>query len=220
MVTIPSPSGHSYIFFYFNLDEAVTKGLEFELRKSLGFIAPGSTILSNIFVTVNATFMEGDVTYNAEQLLFQSGLTGDAAVSDTIVDEHRNRTLQGLAPYVVNAAISYQGKKLGCNISYNRSGDILMVGGTSIEIDEYQLGRDIIDLQISYKLLKERLKIKFNVSDILAQPYVRFRNTNPDDKSLDYTDDPKGIKYNPDWDWILRKSWKGTGYSVSVSYKF
>ncbi len=219
MVTIAKPSG-GYMFFYFNLDEATTRGLELELRKSLGFIAPGSWFFPNVYLTGNATIMDGDVTYNADQLLFQSGVTGDADVSDTIVDEMRNRTLQGLAPYVINAGISYQGKHLGCNFSYNRSGDILMVAGSTIEEDEYEQARDVIDMQLSYKFFKDRLKLKCNVSDILAQPYVRFRNTNPDNNTAEYSQDPEGIKYNPDWDWTLKKSWKGTNYSLSMSFKF
>ncbi len=219
MVTIAKPSG-GYMFFYFNLDEASTRGLELELRKSLSFMAPGSGFFPNVYLTGNAIVMNGDVTYNADQLLFQSGVTDAGDVSDTIVDEMRNRTLQGLAPFVINAGISYQGKHLGFNCSYNRSGDILMIAGSTIEEDEYEQGRDIIDLQLSYKFFQDRLKLKCNVSDILAQPYVRFRNTNPENKTAEYTQDPEGMKYNPDWDWTLKKSWKGTNYSLSLSLKF
>lgn len=219
MVTVAQPSG-GYLFFYFNLDQATVQGMEFELRKSLGFIAPDSKILSDIYLTGNATFMTGNVTYNADKLLFESGLTGNSAVSDTIMDEYRDRTLQGLAPYVLNAGISYKGKHLGFNVSYNRSGDVLKVAGSTIEDDEYELGRNVIDLQLSYKLLKEKLEIKLNASDLLAQPYIRFRNTNPKNTTASYKDDPEGIKYNEDYDWILKKTQKGNGYSLSVSYKF
>ena len=219
MVAIDVPAG-GYLFFYFNIDEAMTRGLEFEVRKSLGFIAPDNKILSNIYITANATIMDGDVTYNADQLLFQAGITSDDEVSDTLVDEYRSRTLQGLSPFVMNLGINYTGKHFGGNISYNRSGNILMIGGINVEADEYERGRDVIDLQLSYKLLQGKMKLKVNVSDLLAQPYIRFRNNNPDNVLASYKEDPEGLNYNPDWDWILKKSWKGTGYSVSLSYKF
>jgi len=211
-------TGAGFDMFYFNLDEATSRGIEFDIRKSLGFIAPGSAFLSKIFLSGNATFMKGDVTYNAQRLLIEAQL--GKTKSDTMTNDKRSRQLQGLAPYVLNGGIGYQGKKAGINITYNGTGNIVVLAGTTKNNDEYELGRDVIDLQLSYKLMKGKMDIKFNVSDLLAQPYVRFRNTNPTKQGLNTSDDPKGLGYNTDWDWTLRKANRGTSFSLSVGYKF
>mgnify|MGYP000176882953 CR=1 FL=1 len=218
-ITYNNTSG-SYLFMYFNLDDASTKGIEFDLRKSLGFISNSSKFLNKLFVSGNMTIMKGDVTYNANKLANEAqGLDYDEE-EDLEIDAYRSRDLQGLSPFVYNAGLSYQSNHLGGSINLNHTGRTLVLAGTSMEQDEYDAPRNQLDAQLSYKFFNKRMKVKLNVSDLLAEDFIRYRNYNPDDIMMPYDEDPEGLDYNPDYDWTLRKIKKGTNYSISVSYTF
>jgi len=108
----------------------------------------------------------------------------------------------------------YQGDVLGANINYSRNGRKLFMAGTYEKLDEFENSRDMLDIQVSARFLKEKLEVKFNASDLLNQPFIRYRNTNR--KFEDLTDD---MNYN-EGDWVLNKYKRGTSYSFSVSYRF
>ena len=199
-----------------NLDEATGKGIEVNVRKSLNFIAP-ETFLKNIYVSANAMYMKMDVKYEQR---------------NNKRDSVRNRPLQDLVPWSVNAGITYNGKIFGAALNYSTTGRKLVQSATSEAADEYEAGRDILDLQLSAKVLKSRMEIKFNASDLLAQPVIRYRNqgfkramtTNRpgydwdvNDMGTPYLDD---MDYNKGKDWLLKRTKKGSNFTLSVSYTF
>ena len=203
-----------------NLDNASIKGLELNIRKSFGFLAPGS-FLKDLYLTANATLLQGDVKYNFDKIVdIAQGLDPkDFSGTD------RKRPLQGMAPYTVNTGLDYQTEQLGLALNYGRIGSkIVMAGGTEWE-DTYEAPRDVVDFQISYRLLKGRMQIKVNVSDLLNQPIILYDNKVTFGKNYengkDRTDYTIGDKnYNKEEDIIRSKVRKGTNYSVSVSYNF
>ncbi len=52
----------NYLLFYYNLDNAESKGIEFDVRKSLKFIHPSSTFLSNLYFNANFTWLDSKVS--------------------------------------------------------------------------------------------------------------------------------------------------------------
>lgn len=203
-----------------NLENASIKGVELNIRKSFGFIAPGS-FLNDLYLTTNATLLQGEVEYNFNKIVdIAQGLhPEDFSGTD------RKRPLQGMAPYSVNAGLDYQTEQLGLALNYGRIGSkIVMAGGTEWE-DTYEAPRDVVDFQISYRLLKGRMQIKVNVSDLLNQPIILYDNKvtfgqnyiNGKDRT-DYTMGDEN--YNKEEDIIRSKVRKGTNYSLSVSYNF
>jgi hypothetical protein len=95
------------------------KGLEFNLRKSFAFIVPAS-FLKDIYLNANVTFLKGDVTYDLQRLInLASGLDPEVAAN---MAASRNRPLQGMAPYMVNAGLSYSGRLLGAAVNYATTG--------------------------------------------------------------------------------------------------
>ena len=196
-----------------NLESATGKGLEVNLRKSLAFVAP-ATFLKNVYVSLNAMYMKMEVKYKQAAGYKQ--------------DSIRKRPLQDLVPYSVNAALTWQGDVFGAALHYGTTGRKLLKTSTIEAEDEYEASRHILDAQISARLLKGRMEIKANASDLLAHPIIQYQNrgfknsmndwTSPEqDFHEQYTDD---MDYNKGKDWLSRKFRKGTSFSFSVSYKF
>lgn len=220
--------GANYDMYSFNLEKASTLGLEFNLRKSFGFLAP-KTFLDDLYLTANATILKGDITYDIEKLI--NMVVGSAGSTDK-GDNERNRPLQGLVPYAINAGLSYSGKRFGAAVNYGTTGRKLVQAGMYEKYDEYEAPRHILDLQLSAKFLKERLEVKANASDLLNGVYRVYRNCSREIKGSGgnteeniepdktYTD-RTGIGMNYDeGDWIVNQYKRGTSYSFSVSYKF
>lgn len=210
----------NYNLYPFNLDEATVKGIELNVRKSLGFLAPGS-FLKDIYLSGNATLLKGNVEYNMNQLLTSiDGQEGDkAGTSD------RNRPLQGLAPYTVNAGLAYQGNIFGAAVNYGRSGRKLLFAGLYEKYDQYEASRDVLDLQVSARLLKNRMEIKFNASDLFNQDMIVYQNCSPSKTDRDPANDKANVDLTSDMnynsgDWVLSRIKKGVNLSLSVSYKF
>lgn len=217
MVTSVTPD-RRYVLYPFNLDDASVKGIEINVRKSLGFLAPGS-FLKDLYLSGNATFLKGDVTYNLDKLV------SDAAGTENNSNmQDRSRPLQGLAPYTVNAGLAYDGKMFGAALNYGRSGRRLVFAGNYAKYDQYEAPRNVLDLQISARFLNEKLEVKFNASDLLNEDIVVYRNCGGEpgvdpgnDKS--YADLTSDMNYNPG-DWVMSRIKKGINMSLSVGYKF
>lgn len=197
-----------------NLKSATGKGLELNFRKSLGFIHAGTSWLKNIYFSGNAMYMKMNVEYQQEE-----GYGKDSV---------RNRPLQDLVPYSINAALSWEGSRFGASANYGTTGRKLTRSSITEFEDEYLAPRHVVDLQFSARLLKNRMQIKVNVSDLLAQPFIIYRNmgykhpikgwlNDEQDYFKPYTDD---MNYNKGKDWVNRKYKRGSTYSMSISYNF
>ncbi len=219
MVSYNKQSG-GYIIFYFNLDNSVVKGIEVDMRKSLGFLVPDNLFWSGLYIAGNGMLMSGNVKYNAIKLSNEAQGLEYTEGEENTVDSWRERPLQGLSPYIINASLGYQGELLGVSLNYNRAGKKMVLAGTKNAYDEYMAPRNQVDIQFSALFLDKRLKMKFNISDLLAEDYIIYRNINNETGSMDYNEDPKGLNFNPGYDWVLKRIRKGTGHSISLSYKF
>ncbi|MBP2644182.1 MAG: Outer rane receptor protein, mostly Fe transport [Firmicutes bacterium] len=194
-----------------NLDSSTAQGLEFNMRKSFGFITP---ILQNVYLTTNAMVMKSNVKYDLANIV---------NVTSTF-DKDRERPLQGLAPWVMNAGLDYQGKIVGASINYNKKGRTLVHAGYFKKYDEFENPRDVLDLQLSVRLMQQRLELKLNAGDLLNQAFIVYNNSGyktsgdePDKLFEDRT--ALGMNYNSG-DWTLSKTKRGITFSFAASYKF
>jgi len=91
---------------------------------------------------------------------------------------------------------------------------------------QYENSRDVVDLQLSTRILKQKAELRFNISDLLNQYIIIYCNNvnrNKDgsrNPGLEANDDPKGEAFNEAVDLIYYKARKGTTFSVSINYKF
>ena len=112
------------------------------------------------------------------------------------------RRLQGQSPYTINMGLYYDNSDIGTsvNLSYNRFGKRISEVGLEGLSDIEENGRDVIDLSVIQKLFKN-FEVKLSVKDILAQDYL-------------FTQVVAGK------DEMFKKFNAGTGYSLSLSFKY
>jgi TonB-dependent receptor len=202
---------------YFNMDNSTNTGIEADFRKSLHFVATRSTFFSNLFVHGNFTWMKSKVVYDRNRLGAQmSGQPYEGEATTT-----RQRPLQGLSPYVINGGISYTGKTAGFSVSYNRFGRRIRFAGLSADEDQYENPRDVVDIQLSARFLHQKMEVKLNISDLLNQRFIVYRNTKYEDNNttIGDADSEKDQRYNKGKDLEWYGYQKGSNVGLSVSYR-
>lgn len=169
-------------------DLANVYGVELEFRKKLDFVP----LLSDFIIGSNLTIVQSQIQYGEKELAIKQYL--DANQSTT-------RQMAGQAPYIVNAYISYDNKNLGlnANLSYTTNGKKLFLVNSKNIPDIYELGMHNLDFNVSKTMMKDKLKVKFGVSNIL-------------DAKHKYTYDFKNTEY------VYNNYGWGRSFSVGLSY--
>ncbi|MBB2147136.1 outer membrane beta-barrel protein [Pedobacter sp. LMG 31464] len=179
---------------YMNTDNVNVYGVEFELRKTLDFIAETDFLKKTTFYT-NLSFIKSKVETNN--------------VGITLLEP--SRPMVGQAPYVINAGLqhSFLNDKLSFNALYNRVGRKLNIAGGRLFHGVWENPRDAVDLQLALKVLKTKGELKFNAGDILNQ------------RTTFYFDNDQDKKYSvANGDYTLSSYKPGANYSLSFTYTF
>lgn len=180
---------------YVNVPSANNYGVEFEVRIVLGAIFKSSeqSLLNNFTLFSNLALIQSKVD-----------------VSDVVGAATTDRPLQGQSPYIVNSGIQYYNSKTGLSLSanYNKVGQRIYIVGSTNEPDIWENGRDMIDLQVGKTFFKNKLDIRFNLKDLLAQNQYFFQDNNHN-KALDTSTDN-----------LIWVSNFGRTISMNVAYKF
>jgi TonB-dependent receptor len=178
---------------YFNSPKANVYGVELEIRKSLDF-AGSADLLKNTTVYSNVTLVKSVVTNPTNR---------------PYVDKERQ--MVGQAPYVINAGIqsAFLDKKLSFNALYNKIGRRIYKASGILYPNIWEAPRDVVDLQLGYKVLKNKGELKFNASDILNNNIVFYW-----DRDLSKKYEANGA------DETISRVKPGSNYSLSFSYTF
>ncbi|MBB6239510.1 TonB-dependent receptor [Pedobacter sp. AK013] len=181
---------------YFNTKKAYSYGLEFEARKTLGFISDNE-FLKNTTAYFNLSLVKSKVTNPDDQ---------------NYID--KVRPMVGQSPYVFNAGLQHSAldNKLNFSLLYNKIGRRIMQASGIVFPSTWENPRDVLDFQASYKVIKSKGEIKLNVSDILNQRSIIYFDYNGDKKyngSLGNGGDETAMSYKP-----------GTNISLSFNYTF
>lgn len=174
-----------------NANSATTFGMEFEVRKNLGFIA-ANNFYKNLTTYVNTSIIFSTVNLNS------------------LISEVTSRALQGQSPYLINAGLLFNEPKSGWsfNLLYNRIGERIAEVGYQGYPDIYEKGRNVIDFQIAKKLLKNKAELRLNLADMLNEKIYFYQNTN-DRKTFQ-----SGV------DNIMNTARTGSGASLTFTYNF
>ncbi len=200
-----------------NVPTAINYGFELELRSVLGrlFNSDSSSILNNFTYYANAAIIRSVVD-----------------VSDIIGTPYNSRPLQGQSPYVFNTGLMYTDDSLGMSFTMimNRVGDRIAILGNVNEPDIWEKGRTFVDFQISKFLFKEKMEVKLNFQNILAQKLIFYQNnyfsTNDYSKSQQLVNSvltgDKGNQdgYNAKRDDLLWSTIFGRSISATVVIRF
>ena len=190
-------AGNAIQVYYKNANFAKVFGAEMEYRINIGSILKKDSIkfLNNLNLFSNLSLINSEVNVK--------GI--DNGVPDT-------RPMQGQAPYIINAGISYVDNKnnFSSTIMLNRVGHRLYIVGSNIIPNRWENPRSIIDLQFTKSFYKNKLDIRFNVRDLLHQNLIYYykgtiRSNNAFDSKVDYVNFERNF---------------GSSYSFVISYKF
>ena len=181
---------------YQNAESAVLYGTEFEFRKSLGFLGKEGNWLENLYFNGNATLLFSEVT------LPLNNASGEKTGAF-------NRPLQGQSPYLINAGFQYDGGQ-GLNLSllYNVIGQRLRFVGNQNFGDIYEKPRNLLDFQVSKKIMKNRGELRLTVSDILNQDVLLY------EKPITKT----STAYDANVDRLFTRYRPGTTFTVGFNY--
>ena len=208
---------------YKNALAGTNYGMEIEYRTLLSsiFRSENSKILNDLTLFTNLAIIRSKVDI--------SNLVSSAKVEDT--------PMQGQSPYVFNAGLQYMNKELGWSFSanMNKIGNRIAIHGNQIQGDEtpafWEKSRILLDLQLAKFFLKEKLELRFNVQNALAQDLDFYQNND-----LPGTDEIKGFKsfvnkvftgdsqnkngYNSQEDDLVWKTKFGPTLSLGIYYNF
>lgn len=162
----PGSNGDRWLFNYANADKALLYGAEVEIRKNFDFI---SDALKNLTFIGNFTLLESKVTLTTEQA---SGVKAE-----------QDRPLYGQSPYLINGGLQFQNDGWNMTALYNRIGPRLYLVGDPTGAgfyDIYEKPRNVIDLQIARKVIKNKGEVRLIVSDLLNNKFAFYDN--PSDK--------------------------------------
>ena len=183
---------------YNNSKSAKVYGAEIEFRTLLSFLAGASetSFLNDFTWSANAAYTKSEVVLGRFGFLDPSLLVTD-------------RALQGQSPYIINSSLGYNNEKSGFSstVSVNRVGDRIFIAGAVQKADIYERARTVLDFQIAKTFLKDKLEIKLNARDILAQNLAFYFDY---DKSKDYT---------PDIDKFFSNAISPKVITLNISYK-
>ncbi|TCC88990.1 TonB-dependent receptor [Pedobacter hiemivivus] len=149
-----------------NSEWAKVYGLEFELRKSLNFIAQKEW-LNNLTLFGNATLQKSEVEAKYRPL--------DQAAEEII--SRIKRPMTGQAPYLINVGLQYQASRFGFNVVYNKAGRKTYIVAPEARLIDYEMPRSQTDLQLSYKWLKNKMLVKLNAGNIFNKAAAFYKNS-------------------------------------------
>lgn len=188
-----------------NVPKATNMGFELEYR----------VLLATIFKNDSSRFLNGTT-------LFTNFSYVRSEVDVSKLNNVDPRPLQGQSPVIVNAGIQYLDNKydFGVSVSYNYVGKRIIIVGNSDEPSIWENPRHVIDLQLS-KTIKEKLEIKLNVRDLLAQNLIFYQDINKNGKfDKGSLTDNKLAEHTSTTDNIMVNTRFAPTISISLSYKF
>ena len=178
--------------YFTNVNKVTNIGGEVEFRLNLGtFTKVKNKLLDNLTVYSNASIIKSVVD--------MSHFVGSGS----------DRPLQGQSPYIINTGLFYTTPKkdLTATISYNVIGQRIYIVGNVQEPSVWENGRNVIDIQVSKKI-GDKIELKLNVKDLLAQDLIYFQDLNGNKKyDLGIDNNWQEIKF-------------GQTISMSIKYTF
>lgn len=204
---------------YQNASSAKNSGFEFEFR----------TLLSSIINSESSTIMD-DITLFSNIAIIKSQVDVSNVSS---ANPEKSRPLQGQSPYVLNAGAQYLNKENGWAFStnLNRVGNRILYASSEIEPAIWEKARTFLDVQIAKNLYKNKIELKLNIQNILAQDLIFYQNKKIENPNLGntltnltnlvFTSDPLNENgYNSKVDDLLWKTKNGRTFSLSFTYNF
>lgn len=204
-----------------NAKSGKNTGIELEYR----------TLTSSIFGTENNKFLS-DLTLYSNLAVIRSEVNITNLVASSVATP-----LQGQSPYLVNLGLQYSNLEMGWSFSanLNRAGNRILIHSNQAQGVSnpaiWEKARTFLDFQLAKSFLKNKLELKVNVQNALAQNLKFYQNN-----ELEGTAEIKGFKavvnqvfigdkqnrngYNDQEDDLLWDTKFGQTFSFTATYSF
>ena len=184
--TITYGSGDDLVITMGNVEKGRIYGMEFEARKSLGFITEH---LSDFKMGTNISYIDAEVEIpNAVKVLNYAG--GDSV---------KTRSFPGQSPYLFNVNLSYENfaSATTAGFFYNFFGDRLFITGRYGTPDVFEKGYSSLDFKATQGIFN-RISISFSAKNLLnpTQKYIYTLKNDLVNKEYVYQSYKKGITYS------------------------
>ena len=194
-----------------NQKSAVNYGLEMEIRKSLSFIADQPWLRSF------SVFGNGSIIRSKVNAL-QYGGVDDKEVTEV----QSKRALFGQSPWIVNVGLSYAKDQYGVNVVYNKSGYRTNTIYDNLQFVEFEMGRDLMDLQFFARLFKHKGELKLNIANLLNAKTTFYKNwggfTGGGTDGFTRVPGTRDSYNKDEGDFITYQSKTGTNVSMAFTY--
>jgi len=151
---------------YKNVPTAFCQGIELEYRLTIGKFHNNDSSAFGRFLD--------NMTLFTNLALIQS------KIDRTNTESTYDRPMQGQSPYLFNGGFSYIDNKYNFSFSamYNRVGQRIYIVGNDQFEEVWEKPRNLVDFQVTKSLLNNKLDLRFNVKDLLAnnQPLQYVQN--------------------------------------------
>lgn len=203
---------------YQNANSAVNSGMELEFRM----------VLSSLFNPEKAPILE-DITWFSNIAVIKSTVDVSNVNSANV---EKDRPMQGQSPYLFNSGLQYMNKQNGLVISanVNKAGNRIAYGSSEIKPAIWEKGRTFLDMQIAKSFYTNKLELKLNIQNILAEDLIFYQNNYKNTANYGtletlgnyvFTGDYHNQNgFNPADDDILWKTKFGRSFSLSITYNF
>ncbi len=171
----------STILTYINRDAAKLYGVEFEARKSLGFL---DSFLNDFSMGANLSLIGSEVKLTAAELNNKRPLHPNTPTTRSLYDQ---------SPYILNADFNYDNHYLGTSASLIftlAAPRIFFVNPSGLDI--YEHPPTTLDFTLSQRIGRN-LRMKFSAKNLLDLPYQVTYGKEPD-KSV-YTSYRRGVTF-------------------------
>lgn len=151
-----------------NVGDGQLYGLEFELRKELGFV---SQSLSRMLFIGNVTLVKSQIQMTDLEFNSRKGYEKEGQnITNT-------RDMAGQSPYVINMGLSYSNPKVGLNtgLFYNVKGPTLYIVGIGLYPDVYSQPFHSLNFSFNKSIGKSgKTTIDFKVANLLNDRLEKF----------------------------------------------
>lgn len=142
-----------------NVGNATVAGVEFEVRKNLGFIG-----MKNLEINSNFTGIYSSVTRDSSEFAARVASARDGEVIN------KTRQMQGQSPYMINAGLSYNNPNNGWQggLFYNVQGEKLYIVGVADNPDVFEVPFHSLNFNLMKNFGEERqYQVGFSVNNIM-----------------------------------------------------
>jgi outer membrane receptor protein involved in Fe transport len=208
--------GDNRLFKLRNNKKAINKGIEVEIRKSLAFTK--LPVLKNITLYGNGTLLDSKVE---RMSLNVNLLNPDNPNKVTPVETEgptEKRPQAGASNYMANAGLYYDARLFSLSFNYNYVSNRLVRPTDDYVSSLFEQPLNALDAQVAFNLMKQKMKLRFTVSNLLNARSIVYSNIdgsfkdpkNPTTKEFLYQEgDPIDYEARP-----------GRTFSISIGYRF